>query len=442
MNIFSVQVQQNQSKQLKIFKAADGNTIEISEVVPTVQSISQPLSTHSNGTSVTSDSNQLVSVASSLTSPQTTSTGSMMQLLLQMQSQANAALKKGDTSLASTPIGITTSAGLVVTNVTPSGLTLNTSRQKVTKSGFFATTANRMPKALCQYIEVSASPTESKHVAVSQPPITAMAAPAKPILIQPHTSNTAPQLHIIKPASLNPVLKGQGTAVMSRNTSNQPLILPNLGAATMIVSGSSVPAKLPVLSQQISTKPELSSPVKKRHKPKLIGDGLVSPPPDKIQRTVVTVCAPVTQQIFTLPSNVASPTTVVTPGQPVILSNSYSVSSPSGAMSTAITSAMSAHPQELVNVVNSILQSEHGTLSSSSSNTECDIIQTISEGFVDIFSDISTQINDLKQGGPSRETMKMVVERVVTEQIATDVINSNVSWDTILFHIYVSCFLG
>ena len=428
-----MQVLQNQSKQLKIFKAADGKTIEISEVVPTDHSVSQPVSTNSNGnmTSVTSDNSQPVTA---LTIPQSTSAGSMMQLLLQMQSQANAALKKGETGLASSPIAITTSPGVVVTSVSPAGLSLNTGHQKATKSGFFATTANRMPKALCQYIEVSVSPSDSKPVVTNQPALSAVAGSPKPILIQPSTSNTVPHLHVIKPTTLTPVVKGQPAVVTSRNNTNPPLILPNLSAATVIVSGSNAAAKLRVNPVQVSAKSELTSPVKKRHKPKLVGDGLVSPPPDKMQKkTLATqVCTPITQQIFTLHSTVTSPNTIISSAQPVILSNSYSVAPTIATSSSAITSVGSAHPQELVNVVNSILQSENST-SSSNSGTEGDIIQTISEGFVDIFSDISTQINDLKQGGPSRETMKMVVERVVTEQITSNALNSNVSRDGIFW---------
>ena len=519
---------------------------------------------------VTIDSNSPLTPFGTESIPPGMSAGSMMQLLIQMQSQHNAALKKSDNSSTNntTPILITTPLNTMTTSpvvMSPRHYGSNSARPKVTKSGLFATTANRIPKALSQCIETIHS--KGMQLGSSPQTLSTLASSPAPILIQPtvssvaspvqshssvvHTLQSSPLVasqlqqspsipapsqpplvtRQIQASSVTPQLQSSSSVtpqlqsstsvdpqiepsslfagqlqsasssiatqlqlaknfpfspkkteinpLMRTNSLGQPVLLPNLSRQTLVVPSA---APLTNVAISASPRPEIRSPLKKRHKPMMLGDGLVSSPPDKIYRAVTmhgvtesVISTPLmfssaSQLVFnqsvipntshalnlnqasqrTQSSNtihtsspspishtscksISSDTSSVTFSSmgPVVMSTPVSVPHPTNlvyATSTTMSPAsQSQHSQELASVVNSILQSENcSTSNDSKKDAQTDIIQSISNGFDDIFSDINSQIDDLRRGGPTRQTMKMVVERVVTQQITNDRMGTNV----------------
>ncbi len=477
-DIRHVQVQNPGGTPVHVVPSVDGRAVEVSEVPPAITTV--VVSSTTSTVSSTQGIQQGVTaqalsttVAASIVSPSQTlpvttaadGSASMVQLLLRMQSQANASLvsKKSTITATSTnksshpimeslmarPVEVKTQSKAAVSASTASGILMGSVRQQSAKSGMFSTTASKWPKSLSQ---LSTAVTQSQPiqcqpsqkastvpVAANVPSLSTGSVPRVFLVDSGDIQLLAPTLPMqlvqtgtqkdgvisISPQKSPRLSTEQGNKapqplLLQAGSSAQPIILTNSQDSLPIVSS---PGPNPAQSRNISDANKRSSVVMVDNStPAKMAKIAPNLQLESLQTVVVSM--PGCQQTIALqlPTSMVADKTEAEP-KPVV-SPPIALPSPQSSLNT-----------ELATVMGPLLAGGKDGPQSTLTRQDysLNLIGNLRAGFEDTFCRVRNQVQELKESSHTQQTMKSVVDKVVTEQIAEDWGKSNVSIYVFLF---------
>ena len=330
-----------------------------------------------------------------------TASGSMMQLLLQMQSQANAAAKKGSESRPS--------------NLTAS--LLEAAKQPVSKPAALGSASQSLSQLI--KAQVTSQPMQVRPAQLTPaniPPQQSAAHGNTPLILQtqnrmaPQTPQAVPLQLITQKGVVSPTVL-QGTKPGEQIILPPGIQLPPGLTPVLVQNPSSV-----VLARSTTDVNPVYVKTESVKRPLSVIEGEPLP---KIMRTVGN-----TMPLASSNQTSGAVTLVVqSMGTPMPHAHPPSLSVPTHttAAPNTLSKALAAAVTQSVLSPDSVTEKTHATANITN------LAVSISEGYDDIFRNIRSRAADLKQNGTGGQT-KMVIEQVVAEQITNEIINNSVSF--------------